>query len=189
MNQETSTQKQKVSAIESVYDFVEVAVFALVMVAVLFAFFIRIVGVDGSSMQDTLQDGDRLLLTKAFYTPERGDIIVVNRDNNTPVIKRVIAVAGDTVKIDPVNACVILNGKALDESAYIHYPTYPEGLAGEVTVPEGCVFVLGDHRNNSHDSRKNDLRFIPEEQIVGKAVFRFYPLDAIGGIYDNYEVK
>ena len=62
-------------------------------------------------------------------------------------------------------------------------------MNGQVVVPEGCVFVLGDHRNNSHDSRKQDLRFIPEEQIVGKAVFRFYPLDSIGGIYDNYQLN
>ncbi len=184
-----AVQKEKATAIESVYDFVEVAVFALVMVAVLFAFFIRIVGVDGTSMLDTLQHGDRLLLTKAFYTPERGDIIVVNRDNNTPVIKRVIAVEGDRVRIDPLKACVVLNGEELNEESYIHYPTYPEGLNEEVVIPEGCVFVLGDHRNNSHDSRKPDLRFISREDIVGKAVFRFYPLDTIGGIYDNYQVN
>jgi len=189
VEKETAVTKEKVSFLESVYDFVEVAVFALVMVAVLFAFFIRIVGVDGSSMEDTLWDGDRLVLTKAFYTPERGDIVVINRDNNTPVIKRVIAVAGDTISIDPVKACVILNGKELDESSYIHYPTYPDGLQGEVVVPEGCVFVLGDHRNNSHDSRKQDLRYIPVENIVGKAVFRFYPLESFGGIYDNYQVN
>ena len=135
-------------------------------------------------MMDTLYDGDRLLLVKAFYTPERGDIIVVNRDNNTPVIKRVIAVGGDTVEIDPQSFKVILNGEVLNEESYIHYPTRPEGMTGQVTVPEGSVFVLGDHRDNSHDSRKSDLRFISEEDIVGKAVFRFYP--SIGGIYDNY---
>ena len=120
MDIEKATNNEKVTFLETVYDFVEVAAFALVMVAVLFAFFIRIVGVDGTSMQDTLQDGDRLLLTKTFYNPERGDIIVVNRNNDTPVIKRVIAVAGDTVEIDPVYARVILNGEVLNEESYVH---------------------------------------------------------------------
>ncbi|MBQ3094238.1 MAG: signal peptidase I [Clostridia bacterium] len=175
---------QKPSALESVFDFVEVAVFALVMVAVLFAFFIRIVGVEGGSMNDTLADGDRLVLTKAFYTPERGDIVVVRRENNTPLIKRVIAVAGDTVEIDTADYMVILNGEKIVEP-YVNYPTLTFDMYGPVTVPEGHVFVMGDHRDSSHDSRKNDIGCVDEDMIVGKAVWRFYPLNAFGGIYDN----
>lgn len=177
-------ENKKSSVIENVFDFIEVAVFALVMVAVLFAFFIRIVGVDGGSMMNTLQHEDRLLLVKAFYSPERGDIVVVNRDNNTPLIKRVIAVEGDTLEINPQTYEVILNGEVLEEP-YVDYPTLLFDMNGPVTIPEGHVFVMGDHRDASHDSRKNDIGFVDEDDIVGKAVFRFYPLQSFGGLYDN----
>ncbi len=179
-----NTENKKSSVIENVFDFIEVAVFALVMVAVLFAFFIRIVGVDGGSMMNTLQHEDRLLLVKAFYSPERGDIVVVNRDNNTPLIKRVIAVEGDTLEINPQTYEVILNGEVLEEP-YVDYPTLLFDMTGPVTIPEGHVFVMGDHRDASHDSRKNDIGFVDEDDIVGKAVFRFYPLQSFGGLYDN----
>lgn len=175
---------KKDTILENVFDLVEIAVFALVMVAVLFAFFIRIVGVDGGSMNDTLLDGDHLLLTKAFYTPERGDIVVVTREGNTPLIKRVIAVEGDTIEIDAETGEVILNGAVLDEP-YVHYPNLTYDMNGPVTVPEGHVFVMGDHRNNSHDSRKDDLGCVDVDNIVGKAVWRFLPLDSFGGLYDN----
>ncbi len=186
MNNQAQDKNTKSSAIETVFDFVEVAVFALVMVAVLFAFFIRIVGVDGGSMMNTLQNHDRLLLVKAFYTPERGDIVVINRENNTPLIKRVIAVGGDTIEINPETNEVILNGEILNEP-YVDesYPTLLFDMNGPVTVPEGHVFVMGDHRDASHDSRKNDIGCVDEDAIVGKAIFRFYPLESFGGLYDN----
>lgn len=177
---------RKGSLLENVFDLVEVAVFALVMVAVLFAFFIRIVGVDGGSMNDTLLDGDHLILSKAFYTPERGDIVVVTREGSTPLIKRVIAIEGDTIEIDAESGEVILNGEILNEP-YVHYPNMLYDMTGPVTVPEGHVFVMGDHRDNSHDSRKNDLGCVDVDNIVGKAVWRFLPLDSFGGLYDNLE--
>ncbi len=175
---------EKSTLLENIFDFIEIAVFALVMVAVLFAFFIRIVGVEGGSMNDTLIDGDRLVLVKAFYTPDYGDIIVVNRENDTPIIKRVIAKGGDTIEIDPANYDVILNGEVLHEP-YVHYPTLLFDMDGPLTVPEGHYFVMGDHRDSSHDSRKEILGCVSEEDIVGKAVWRFLPFESFGGIYDN----
>ncbi len=189
MHDEQQVSK-KSTLLENVFDFVEVAVFALVMVAVLFAFFIRIVGVEGDSMNDTLLDGDHLLLTKAFYTPERGDIVVVTRAGDTPLIKRVIAVEGDTVEIDAVTGNVLLTKKGSTEAEileepYIHYPNLTYDMDGPVTIPNGHVFVMGDHRNNSHDSRKDDIGCVDVDQVVGKAVWRFLPLNSFGGLYDN----
>ncbi len=182
MNVETT--KTKPSLLENILDFIEVAVFALVMVAVLFAFFIRIVGVDGDSMNDTLMDGDHLVLTKAFYTPDYGDIVVISRENSIPLIKRVIAKEGDTISIDPKTHDVILNGNILVEP-YVHYDTLLYDLTEPVTVPEGHVFVMGDHRDNSHDSRKESLGCVSVDHIVGKAVWRFLPYESFGSIYDN----
>ncbi len=189
MNGEQQVAK-KSTLLENVFDFVEVAVFALVMVAVLFAFFIRIVGVEGDSMNDTLLNGDHLLLTKAFYTPDRGDIVVVTREAGTPLIKRVIAVEGDTVEINQQTGEVLLTKSGSSEAKvlvepYVHYPNLPYDMDGPVTVPAGHVFVMGDHRNNSHDSRKDDLGCVSVDNIVGKAVWRFLPLDSFGGLYDN----
>ena len=154
------------------------------MVAILFAFFIRIVAVDGSSMNDTLMDQDHLLVAKAFYTPDYGDIVVIRRDNSMPLIKRVIAKEGDTIYIDPQTHDVILNGEVLVEP-YVHYDNLPYDLTEPVTVPEGHVFVMGDHRDNSHDSRKDSLGCVAVDHIVGKAVWRFTPYESFGGIYDN----
>ncbi len=181
---ETPEENKRPSALENTYDWVEITVLALVLVGLLFAFFIRIVGVEGGSMDDTLANGDRLILTKAFYTPERGDIVVVRRENDTPLIKRVIAVGGDTVEIDPNDFSVILNGEKLYEP-YVHYPTLTFDMTGPVTVPEGYVFIMGDHRNNSHDSRKNDIGVVSADRILGKAVWRLTPFSRFGGLYGN----
>lgn len=186
MNNEAMETKAKPSLLENVLDFIEIAVFALVMVAILFAFFIRIVEVDGDSMNDTLLNGDHLIVTKAFYTPDYGDIVVVSRENNTPIIKRVIAKEGDTIEIDPVTHDVILNGAVINEP-YVHYDTLVYDLTSPVTVPEGHVFVMGDHRDNSFDSRKTALGCIDIDNIVGKAVWRFLPFESFSGIYDNLE--
>lgn len=106
--------------------------------------------------------------------------MVINRYVEEPLIKRVIAVAGDTVEIDPDTEQVILNGEVQDESAYTHFPTPPVEMAGEVYVPEGYVFVMGDHRTDSHDSRSADIGLVRVKDIVGKAVFRVWPFQKMG---------
>ncbi|MBE6763106.1 MAG: signal peptidase I [Ruminococcaceae bacterium] len=186
MNAESAQKTKKPSWFENVLDFVEIAVFALVMVAVLFAFFIRVVAVDGDSMNDTLIHGDNLILVKAFYTPDYGDIVVISREGNTPLIKRVIAKENDTIYIDPVTHEVFLNDKVLNEP-YVHYDNLIYDMKAPVTVPEGHVFVMGDHRNNSYDSRKESVGCVSVDDIVGKAVWRFLPAESFGGIYDNME--
>ena len=175
--------ERKPDAVSSFYEWIDAAVFSLVVVVLVFTFLCRIVGVDGSSMKTTLMDRDLLILSVLPYTPERGDIVVINRYTKEPLIKRVIGVAGDTVEIDEEQHRVRINGVLRDEP-YIHVPTYPEGMAGKtVEIPDGKVFVLGDNRVASLDSRSIGL--IDEGDILGKAVFRILPFDRIGSIYEE----
>ena len=183
-------QKKNGTILENIFDFIEIAMLALILVAVLFAFFIRIVGVEGASMESTLQEGDRLVLSKIFYTPDRGDVVVINREGDTPLIKRIIALGGETVEIDEINNTVSVNGEVLDED-YLDADcvTQLKLMDGPVTVPEGYVFVLGDNRIVSLDSRMPSLLgcdnidgCISEDLILGKAVLRFLPFNKFGGI-------
>ena len=167
--------------VSALYDWVEAAVFSLICVVVGFTFFFRIVGVDGKSMMDTLMHKDRLILASAFYTPKHGDIVVINRYAEEPLIKRVIAMGGDELQIDPDTHIVLLNGEELDEP-YVHYDTVLEDFRGPITIPEGYVFVMGDHRNASKDSRMDEVGLINVKDIAGKAIFRIWPLNKIGGL-------
>ena len=164
----------------AVYEWVEAAIFALVCVVLVFTFLFRIVGVDGESMQTTLMDHDRLILTRLNYTPERGDIVVINRYTQEPLVKRVIAKGGDTISIDYAAGTVKVNGKVLEED-YIAEPTY---LGYDVefpyTVPKGTVFVMGDNRNASLDSRSSYVGCIDEQDILGKVLLCFLPFSDFG---------
>lgn len=105
--------------------------------------------------------------------------MVINRYTDEPLVKRVIGVAGDTLEIDEELHRVRLNGELLDEP-YVQYPTPAYDMTGEVAVPEGYVFVMGDHRNDSHDSRAADIGLVPVDDIVGWAAFRIWPPQRIG---------
>lgn len=165
---------------------------ALIIVTVLFSFCFRQVVVDGASMNDTLAHGDRLLLQTMFYSVERGDIVVVYQEKypQKPLIKRVIATGGDTLMLKP-NANngmgeVYLkkageNDLELLDEPYVHYPL-TWGISGsreatEITVPEGQVFVMGDHRNDSHDSRA--IGCIKETDVVGGVLFSLVPFKGV----------
>lgn len=155
-----------------------------ILIAIVLAFFIRyfiveLYMVEGPSMRPTLVNGERLVVNKFIYrfkSPERGEVLVFRypRDPNRDFIKRVIGVAGDTVEIK--DGRVLLNGQLLNE------PYILERIKGSypvATVPEGHVYVMGDNRNNSEDSRFKDVGFVPLELIKGKAVTVFWPLDHI----------
>ncbi|MGI6264448.1 MAG: signal peptidase I [Acutalibacteraceae bacterium] len=183
---ETKTQAAKVRRIYDLYDWMGTAVLALVVIVALFALAFRIVGVDGTSMLQTLQDGDRLVLrTSIAYTPERGDIVVINRYTVEPLVKRVIGVEGDTVEIT-ADGKVLVNGQEQNESyIWLENPyngTPQRDFQTPQTVPAGCVFVMGDNRQNSHDSRAADIGFVKCEDIAGKAVWRIWPFDQFGGL-------
>lgn len=178
-------EEEEVTPVSSLYEWVEAAIFSLICVTLVFTFLFRIVGVDGESMQTTLMDRDRLILSELAYTPARGDIVVINRYVEEPLIKRVIGLPGDTIYIDGDTQAVYRNGEKLDEP-YVHgSPTPPRELQGEVTVPEGHLFVMGDNRVYSKDSRYTDVGthgFIDIKDVMGKAVFRLWPFNTFGSI-------
>ena len=168
--------------IDSLFDFIELFIFSLAAVFIITTFFFRHSVVDGGSMERTLFDGEHIIISDLFYKPERGDIIVCE-DYSTelpiPIVKRVIAIAGDRVEIDSFGN-VKVNGELLDESGYVYIdPNFPyicDPL--DMTVPDGEVFVMGDHRNVSQDSRK--IGTIKEDSILGKVLLRFYPFEKFG---------
>lgn len=164
----------KEKRIASLYDFASILVSAVIAVAVIFTFFFKISSVNGSSMTNTLHDGDRVLITAMDYTVEYGDIVVISQPNDYDevLIKRVIALGGQTVDINPKTGGVVVDGIELNEP-YIKERNRVLGeLNFPVTVPDGCVFVMGDNRNGSGDSRFKAVGFIDERYIVGEAVYK-----------------
>lgn len=160
-----------------IYSWADVLIFACVAVMIVYTFLFRVVGVSGDSMNPTLKNGDMLVVSAMKTNYQRGDIVVVTQPNqlNEPLIKRIIAVGGDTVDINFADGTVSINGTALTET-YIKEKTEAMGdIAFPVTVPEGCVFVMGDNRNHSYDSRRRNVGFIDERYILGKAEFRLLP--------------
>ncbi len=163
------------------YGFLKTFTALLLVVVILFPF-VQVITVDGSSMIPTLEDHDQLLLQKVGYEPEQGDIVVLRKDFghvSGPIVKRVIATGGQTVEIDYNTSTVYVDGQPLDES-YIWdtmvHPTDPALQETQWTVPEGSVFVLGDNRNESYDSRHMELGPVEEDLIIGKAWYVFFPL-------------
>lgn len=161
------------------YEYIEAIVVAMVLLVILFTFCFRVAGVKGSSMEPNLADGDRLILGVHFYEPEYGDIVVVKRYTQDPLIKRVIGVAGDTIRIDEKKGVVYRNDVELKEP-YILDTTTPKELTEEVTVPEGYIFVMGDNRGVSKDSRSVEIGMVDVNDIVGQAILRVWPLDKFG---------
>lgn len=177
-------KKKKKRGASEVFDYVETFCYAVAVMVLLFMFVFRYVTVDGSSMRDTLHDGDRLIISNMGYTPATGDIVVINRSSDAkPLIKRVIATGGQTVKIDFIEWKVWVDGALLEED-YIRREDAPmrtsvftekytvNGVC-EFTVDDGCVFAMGDNRNYSQDSRY--YGFFEYHEIVGRVVLRLAP--------------
>lgn len=166
------------TVIKAVYDIMDSFKGAVLVAFVIFTLAFRVVGVEGDSMNPTLQSGDWLAVSSVSLKGfERGDIVVVTQpwERNVPIIKRVIAVGGDTVDIDFVTHQVIVNGKVLDEP-YIAQPTSLKyDVEFPLVVEEGKLFVMGDNRNNSVDSRSSAIGLVDERYVLGKAVMRILP--------------
>ena len=160
----------------------------LIFFVVVFTFFVRLIGVDGTSMYPTLQDHSIMLVSNLGYTPEKGDIVVLRKEgfySDQPIVKRVIATGGDTIDIDPVTGDVIVNGEVLDEPYILEKIntlermgdlTYPQ------TVPEGCIYVLGDNRNGSTDSRWSSLGMVDERYVLGHVLSVVFPFSDFGSV-------
>ncbi len=195
-NEETpeNDAKKGNSLAAEIFDWIKSIAIALVVAFLLKNYVLTLAKVDGSSMEPSLQHADRLYVNRVAYTPERGDVIIFepSSDPGRPYIKRVIAVGGDTVYIDFATGDVFVNDKLIDEP-YISQPTQLVGSyvgrlimannysrENPIKIEEGYFWAMGDNRNASKDSR--ELGPIPNEELMGHAVFRFWPLDSIGTV-------
>ncbi len=205
-----SDADKKERPIDSRFDFLELFVFTMVTVLILTTFIFRHSIVDGGSMEQTLYNGEHLIISDFFYTPKRSDVIVFqdyskaeySKDLTVPLVKRIIAIGGDTVRVYRDGRVYVNDMQTpLDESEYVYsrpnvwhlenfygkeipnftfYPSnnFPEYI--ECKVPEGEVFVMGDHRDASTDSRV--FGTVKESTILGRVLFRFYPFEVFGKI-------
>ena len=168
------------------YFWLQALVMVLVALILIFTFIGRIIGVDGSSMYPTLHHGDMLLLQSIGYTPKQGDVVVLTKEFDAadgPIVKRVIAVGGQHVDIDYAAGTVSVDGQVLNEP-YINEAMrepYYENLTS-VDVPEGSIFVMGDNRNNSSDSRDVTLGTVDERYVLGRALWVLLPFQNFGAI-------
>ncbi len=155
-------------------------IFYLLAILVVVSLVLRVVVVNGTSMNNTLKDGDYLLvLSNVFYrNPKQGDVIVASKetfDDGAPIVKRVIATEGQKVDIDFENGIVYVDDVALDEPYTMTATNRPEGVEFPLIVGDNCIFVLGDNRNGSKDSRDPDIGLIDKREVIGKVIFLFIP--------------
>ena len=186
--QKQSEEKKPWSLAADLYGWQQALTFALLILIVVFTFCGRIIGVDGYSMEPTLDNGDMLLLQCVGYELEQGDVVVLHKDFGdikTPIVKRVIAVGGQTVEIDYSTSTVYVDGQAIDEP-YINEPVArPDSVYMQNTyweVPEGSIFVMGDNRNHSSDSRDDRLGVVDTRYVLGRALLVVLPFQHIGVI-------
>ena len=174
-------QEKQTAKGRDLYEWVQSLVGSVLVVVAIFTFVIRMMGVDGHSMLNTLQHGDRLLVVNSmlYHDYKYGDIVILRKNgvfDDDPIVKRVIAVEGQTVDIDFAEGIVYVDGEALEED-YIREPTYTaEGTEFPLTVPEGSIFVMGDNRNGSSDSRDYRLGTVDTRYVIGKAAFLIFPV-------------
>ena len=168
----------------ALYDWAQALVTAIVAIVLIFIFVGRIIGVVGGSMIPTLHEGDRVLLRSAFYEPKAGDVVVLTKESfsDKPIVKRVIATEGQMLDIDFSTGEVWVDGVLQDEP-YIAELTLKEGdMTFPLTVDEGCIFVMGDNRNASTDSRWSLIGQVDTRCVLGKVLLRIFPIGDFGVI-------
>ncbi len=168
------------------YEWMEAIITAVITVAVLFSFVFRIISVSGPSMENTIHNGDKVIVTDFNYEPKCGDIVVITHAHKfpEPIIKRIIAVEGQSFHIDFDTGGVFVDGKLLDEPYIKNSTINDEGGDIPSVIPEGHVFVMGDNRQNSKDSRSSSIGIVEKSSILGKAQFVVFPIDRWGGLYE-----
>lgn len=171
-------------AFTSFFEWIEALITAVVVVVIVFTFVCRVVSVSGPSMENTIHDGDKVLITDWAYKPQNGDIVVVTHAANfaEPLIKRVIATEGQSLNINFNTGDVVVDGKLLDEKYIKNETINSEGGVIPSVIPHGYVFVMGDNRQNSKDSRSPQIGLIDNRTILGKAQYVIFPFDRIGGL-------
>ena len=189
VQEQTPEEKAPRKPGEDLFYWLGALVGAIVVLTLVFSFLGRLTRVDGHSMDPTLAHNEMMLVWSLGYQPRRGDIVVLNKTSTDflgkrAIVKRVIALGGDTVDIDYENSVVYLNGQPLDEP-YLPEEMYLPGPTMQQThweVPEGSIFVMGDNRNHSTDSRDDQLGTIDTGYVLGKAVLALWPLDRFGAV-------
>lgn len=200
----TSKEKKTVDPLKDTYEWIRCIVISVIVCVLAFLLVARVIQVQGSSMLPNLEQGDRIVITRLAGAYKQGDIVVLKADHfkNEPLVKRVIGVGGQTITLDFATGDISVNGVVLQEP-YIYertidshdimdpryYDVYgidPEkdvtSTSVTITVPEGYLFCMGDNRNNSSDSRVASIGYIDTRNVMGKAVFRLFPLNKIGVI-------
>ena len=184
---ETAEEKaeKEVSARVDLYEWIQSLMTALVICMAVFIFCVRTIDVRGSSMFPTLHDGDQMLVSNLLYKPKAGDVVVFKTDNYDPdraLVKRVIATEGEEISIDFDRGIVYINGLPVEEDYIAELTKTKLDFIGPQTVPEGCMFVMGDNRNASTDSRKKEIGMVDSRMLLGRAYYVLFPLSDMGWI-------
>jgi signal peptidase I len=183
--QEEEQVEQEKSMRADIYEWIQSLMTALVICMAVFIFVVRIIDVSGSSMVPTLHDGDKMLVSNLFYTPHQGDIVVFKTDNYDPnraLVKRVIATEGQEISIDFDRGIVYIDGLPKEEDYIAELTRNKLDFIGPQTVPEGCMFVMGDNRNASTDSRKKEIGMVDQRMLLGRAYYVVFPVSDTGWI-------
>ncbi len=174
---------QENTKFSEIFDWFEsIVVFTLVATMLILMFVVNFSSVSGISMQNTLQAGDRVFVQILAYSPKHGDVIITDSliDFGNPLVKRVIAMGGDTVDINADTGEVIVNGQVLNEPYIGSSTNFAGNISYPLTVPGGQLFIMGDNRQASNDSRYKEVGFIDERDVVGKVLFRVSPFNNMG---------
>ena len=181
-NQELPELTPREKSRREIYDWIYCLSVALIICVVIFAFFIRLIDVRGTSMNPTLNNNDKMLVSGLFYEPKVGDVVVFKKDEYDPeraLVKRVIATEGQVINMDFDHGIVYVDGVPIEEDYIMEPTTNKIDFIGPQTVPEGCVFVMGDNRNASTDSRKKEIGMVDTRLILGRAYAVVYPLSQV----------
>ena len=186
MNKQTDKKFNDFSSLVNSYEWIQSLASALVVCVILFLFVFRLIDVKGTSMNPTLYEGDKMLVSPVLYEPRNGDIIVFKKDEYDPnkaLVKRVIATEGQEINIDFDKGIVYVDGEILDEEYIADITKTKLDFIGPKTVPENCIFVLGDNRNMSTDSRKAEIGMVDKRLVLGKVYMVVYPPSDFGAIH------